>query len=36
MNPVEAIFKNKIVAVIRAQEPKEALEKIKVMREAGI
>ena len=36
MNPVEAICKNKIVAVIRAQEPKEALEKIKVMREAGI
>ena len=36
MNPIEAIYKNKIVAVIRAEEPAEAFEKAKVMREAGI
>ena len=28
MNPIEAIYKNKIVAVIRAEEAKEAIEKI--------
>lgn len=36
MNPIESIYKNKIVAVIRAEEPAEAFEKAKVMREAGI
>ena len=36
MNPVRAICENKIVAVIRAEEPREALEKARVMREAGI
>ena len=36
MNPIEEICKNKIVAVIRAEEASEAFEKAKVMREAGI
>lgn len=36
MNPIEAIYKNKIVAVIRAEEPAEAFEKAKAMREAGL
>ncbi len=36
MNPIEAIYKNKIVAVIRAEEPAEAFEKAKVMCDAGI
>ena len=27
MNPIESIYKNKIVAVIRAEESKEAVEK---------
>ena len=36
MNPIETIYQNKIVAVIRAEEASEAFEKAKVMREAGI
>ena len=36
MNPIEAIYKNKIVAVIRAEEAKEAIEKAKAMHEGGI
>ena len=36
MNPIEAIYKNKIVAVIRAEEPKEAFEKAKAMYDSGI
>lgn len=36
MNPIEAIYKNKIVAVIRAEEPAEAIEKVKAMHCAGL
>ena len=36
MNPIESIYKNKIVAVIRAVEAKEAIEKAKAMHEGGI
>ena len=36
MNPIEAIYKNKIVAVIRAQEPEEAVEKAQAMIQGGI
>lgn len=36
MNPIEAIYKNKIVAVIRAQEPQEAVEKAQAMIQGGI
>ena len=36
MNPIEAIYKNKIVAVIRAQEPEEAVEKVQAMIQGGI
>ena len=38
MNPIESIYKNKIVAVIRAveAEAKEAIEKAKAMHEGGI
>lgn len=36
MNPIEAIYRNKIVAVIRAESPSEALEKAKAMHEGGI
>lgn len=36
MNPIEEIHKNRIVAVIRAEEASEAFEKAKVMIEAGL
>ena len=36
MYPIEEIHKNRIVAVIRAEEASEAFEKAKVMREAGL
>ncbi|MBS4761095.1 MAG: hypothetical protein KHX03_10400 [Clostridium sp.] len=36
MNPIEQIYKNKIVAVIRADEPLEAVEKACAMIESGI
>lgn len=36
MNPIESIYKNKIVAVIRAEEPAEAIEKVQAMTESGI
>lgn len=36
MNPIEAIFKNKIVAVIRSEQPSEAVEKAKAMIKGGI
>lgn len=36
MNPVESIYNNKIIAVIRAEEPKEAVEKAKAMIEGGL
>ncbi len=36
MNPVESIYNNKIIAVIRAEEPKEAVEKAKAMMEGGL
>lgn len=36
MNPIESIYKNKIAAVIRAEEPAEAVEKAKAMYSAGI
>lgn len=36
INPVEQIYKNKIVAVIRADEASEALEKARAMIDGGI
>ena len=36
MNPIEEIYKNKIVAVIRAEDAKEATEKAKAMYDGGI
>lgn len=36
MNPIEAIYKNKIVAVIRAENASEAIEKAKAMADGGI
>ncbi len=36
MNPIEQIYKNKIVAVIRADEPLEAVEKAVAMIQSGI
>ena len=36
MNPIEQIYKNKIVAVIRADEPLEAVEKAVAMIKSGI
>ncbi len=36
MNPIESIYKNKIVAVIRADEASEALEKAKALIDGGI
>ncbi len=36
INPVEQIYKNKIVAVIRADEASDALEKARVMIDSGI
>lgn len=36
MNPIEAIYKNKIVAVIRAENTSEAIEKAKAMADGGI
>ena len=36
MNPIESIYKNKIVAVIRAENASEAIEKAKAMADGGI
>lgn len=36
MNPIESIYKNKIVAVIRAEDAREAFEKAMAMYESGI
>ena len=36
MNPIESIYKNKIVAVIRAEDSKEAIDKAKAMARGGI
>ncbi len=36
MNPIKEIYKNKIVAVIRAEDAKEATEKAKAMYDGGI
>ena len=36
MNPIESIYKNKIVAVIRAENAKEAFEKAFAMYQSGI
>jgi len=36
MNPIESIYKNKIVAVIRAEDAKEAFEKAFAMYQSGI
>ena len=36
MNPIESIYKNKIVAVIRAEDAKEAYEKAFAMYQSGI
>ena len=36
MNPIEEIYKNKIVAVIRAEDAKEATEKAQAMYDGGI
>lgn len=36
MNPIESIYKNKIVAVIRAEESKEAVEKAQAMIKGGL
>lgn|SRR5574344_691126 len=36
MNPIELICKNKIVAVIRAESPNEAIEKATAMHKGGI
>ena len=36
MNPIESIYKNKIIAVIRAENPSEAIEKAKTMADGGI
>lgn len=36
MNPIESIYKNKLVAVIRAEDAREAFEKASAMYEAGI
>lgn len=36
MNPIESIYKNKIVAVIRAEKASEAIEKAKAMADGGI
>ncbi len=36
MNPIESIYKNKIIAVIRAETASEAVEKAKAMVDGGI
>ena len=36
MNPIQAIYKNKIVAVIRAEEANEAIEKANALFQGGI
>lgn len=36
MNPIQAIYKNKIVAVIRAEDAKEAIEKANALFQGGI